>query len=598
MKKTKAHQLLHAILFITSKIYVSSHPILINQLSPFKKSEQTDFTRHEQSRKFRVEDSDYISPTESEKSPTDKNETLSNFKDEEGQHLSKVTNTSNDTLPVGSSSPSLLNLLLSSLLSSLFGLHAPLASSNPTSSYPSDQYNTQQPQIQVSALSLLLKMFLFSFALSRDFTSSGANKVYMPSPIQHYMFERINERYEVDSLALREALNPQSCRRQRSLQFWHKEKEYSPTVKSNQNKKSKRWWRKDDQKKIKTSIILELKTDNLTSNDIDDFRDRISFIIAQYHAIFQHGALSKTNKNRQNGKESHTTVHNKQKPSFEVILLLESPGGAVQDFGLLAAQLSRLHNVGNTISTEIADTNSFFNSSAMPFSSSLPSIQLTICVDSIAASGGYMIATQASTNSLYASPFAMIGSIGVISERINLSKLINKWGIKSLSFVSSEGKNPVGLLNDVTKEGQEIVQHGVDRVFDVFQEYVKVGRNMTDEQVKLVATGEIWLGSQALELGLVDQIKTSDQYILEKILDEDTVVLKLMKYEKPKVGLGIGKLSPLDFLFMQIKSRNEVWKNVEWKKHWKTALRVCSVMGMSNLVDFLCSQRKRNSRFI
>jgi len=466
--------------------------------------------------------------------------------------------------------PSLSYAILSSLLSIFFG-SSPSHLQNP-------QQASYQSQQHVSSISNLLKLlFLLPALLSNNFMSNQY-QAYCPPKSQHYMFERINERYERDSLALRQSLNPISKRRG----FWPSRYHTSssiPTMRLTENTLQHKFRKVANKTKIKTAIVLELKTFELTEDDIDEFSDKITFILSIYHSLYKTQNYPKP-KHRKRQKQEENTIEN-ESPSLEVILLLESPGGVVQDYGLLASQLSRLTNISSIIKTERTDNSKNDQEPGIENTKALPPIQLTICVDKIAASGGFMLASQASPNSLFASPFSCIGSIGVISERVNFHKLLKKYGIKSLRFASSKGKNPIGMYDEITEEGQEFVQRGVDRVYDAFKEHVKKGRNMTDDQVEKVATGEVWLGSEAMNLGLVDDIKTSDEYILEKVLQHDTVVLKLMKYEKSKANIGFGGFSILDLLLSKHSGGHAI-RNFKWSKCRNAFFKSLAVFGVSS----------------
>jgi len=232
-------------------------------------------------------------------------------------------------------------------------------------------------------------------------------------------------------------------------------------------------------------------------------------------------------------------------PALEVIVLLESPGGSVSSYGLAASHLQRLR--------------------------STPGIKLTICVDSVAASGGYMMACMASPDQLYCAPFAMVGSIGVIGQSVNVQKALQNFGIRPYVFLGGKNKQPVGMLGDVTKDGMETMQLMIDRIHDSFREHVREAREESlvkafvaegadkpptnyfhlGSQAKLshshqsldrVANGDVFLGVQALKLGLVDRLITSDEYIAERI-QHGTRVLKLVIHHR-HAGLSSLFLGP------------------------------------------------------
>jgi len=231
-------------------------------------------------------------------------------------------------------------------------------------------------------------------------------------------------------------------------------------------------------------------------------------------------------------------------PTVEVVVLLESPGGGVSQYGLAASHLQRLR--------------------------SNPNVKLTICVDTVAASGGYMMACMSSPNQLYCAPFAMIGSIGVIGQSINVQKTLESYGVKPYVFRGGKSKNPVGLVGDVTKEGVQHMQGMIDRIHDAFRDHVAGAREgafaeallsddcgipkpregyfhpnlgssrvdqMTTNGVSMahvmdqVASGDVYLGVQAIKMGLVDRLITSDEYISERIR-HGARVLKLINYHR------------------------------------------------------------------
>eukprot|EP01082_Thalassiosira_pseudonana_P005334 g5046.t1 g5046 contig18:511915-514217(+) len=226
-------------------------------------------------------------------------------------------------------------------------------------------------------------------------------------------------------------------------------------------------------------------------------------------------------------------------PKVEVIVLLESPGGAVSNYGLASSHLQRLR--------------------------STPGVKLTICVDTVAASGGYMMACMSSPGQLYCAPFAMVGSIGVIGQSLNVQKTLEKYGVRPYVFRGGTMKNPVGMVGEVTKEGIGHMQDMVDRIHDAFREHVANAResalverleplprssyfSMQDSHhdgssvsavmgvIDQVSTGDVFIGMQALKLGLVDRLITSDEYIAERIQDGSRV-LKLIVNQRP-LGLS------------------------------------------------------------
>jgi len=174
----------------------------------------------------------------------------------------------------------------------------------------------------------------------------------------------------------------------------------------------------------------------------------------------------------------------------EVMLRLESPGGMVHAYGLAASQLARLRKHG---------------------------VALTICVDKVAASGGYMMACIA--NRLLAAPFAYIGSIGVLVQLPNVHRLLKDNKIDYEMITAGEYKRTLTTFGENTQEDRAKVQEEVDEMHTLFKEFILEYRPGLD--VAKVATGEVWSGSQALTRGLVDAIDTSDEWLLEKCRDSD-----------------------------------------------------------------------------
>lgn len=166
----------------------------------------------------------------------------------------------------------------------------------------------------------------------------------------------------------------------------------------------------------------------------------------------------------------------------EVLLRLESPGGTVTGYGLAASQLARLKKSG---------------------------IPLTVSIDEIAASGGYMMAVVA--NKIAASPFAVIGSIGVIGQVPNFHRLLKKYDVDYLEVTAGEHKRPVSIFGQVTDEGVKKFRSQIEDVHLLFRQHVTEYRPNLD--LEKTANGDIWHGLDALKLGLIDEICTSDELI-------------------------------------------------------------------------------------
>jgi serine protease SohB len=194
-------------------------------------------------------------------------------------------------------------------------------------------------------------------------------------------------------------------------------------------------------------------------------------------------------------REEITVLSGIARPGDEVVLRLESGGGAVHSYGLAASQLARLKQ---------------------------KSIPLTVCVDKIAASGGYMMACVG--QKILAAPFAVVGSIGVVAPVPNAHRLIEKLGIDYQDVTAGEHKRPVSLFGTITDEGRAKLQDQIDETHELFKRFVVDMRPGLD--IESVATGEHWYGSRAVELGLVDELRTSDDYLLSRA--QDARILELV----------------------------------------------------------------------
>jgi len=196
----------------------------------------------------------------------------------------------------------------------------------------------------------------------------------------------------------------------------------------------------------------------------------------------------------------------------EVVLLLNTGGGTVTGYGLAAAQLMRIKSLG---------------------------LNLHICVEQVAASGGYMMACCA--DKITASPFAVIGSIGVISELPNVYERLNREGIEFLTVTAGKYKRTLTPTKKPSDEDFVKTKADIEQVLVLFKDWVKTQRPSLD--IDAVATGETWFGPDALERKLVDELITSDDVLLQKF-DEGCEIFSV-KFEEPKKGGALGSLLPL-----------------------------------------------------
>ncbi len=194
-------------------------------------------------------------------------------------------------------------------------------------------------------------------------------------------------------------------------------------------------------------------------------------------------------------RDEVTAVLAVAKPNDEVLLRLESPGGVVHGYGLAASQLARLREGG---------------------------VKLTVAVDKIAASGGYMMACTA--DRIVAAPFAILGSIGVVAQIPNVHRLLQKHEIDIELHTAGEFKRTLTVLGENTEKGREKFREELEETHTLFKDFVHAQRPSLD--IAKVATGEHWYGQQALVLGLCDALQTSDGWLVQTAKDADLFEIK------------------------------------------------------------------------
>ena len=206
-------------------------------------------------------------------------------------------------------------------------------------------------------------------------------------------------------------------------------------------------------------------------------------------------------------REQITALLQTALPKDEIVIRLESPGGMVHAYGLASSQLARIKE---------------------------KNIPLTICVDKVAASGGYMMACLA--NKIIAAPFAILGSIGVIASLPNLNKLLHKNNIEYLEMTAGEYKRTLTPFGEITEKKKAKFQEQIEEVHELFKDHVSKYRNSVD--ITKVATGEYWFGVKAIELNLVDELKTSDDYLLDLSKEHEVYHIFTPKKESFKEKLS------------------------------------------------------------
>ncbi len=196
----------------------------------------------------------------------------------------------------------------------------------------------------------------------------------------------------------------------------------------------------------------------------------------------------------------------------QIVVKLESPGGMVHGYGLAAAQLDRIKKAGFT---------------------------LTACVDKVAASGGYMMACVA--DRIVASPFAIMGSIGVIAQLPNFHRLLKKNDIDFEMLTAGEYKRTLTMFGENTEKGRQKFQSDLEDTHALFKEFVSEHRPVV--KIDEVANGDIWFGRRALDVNLVDELATSDEYLLEQCRERDVYSVKYKEKQSlaDKLGMAVSQ---------------------------------------------------------
>ncbi|MEE8243447.1 MAG: protease SohB [Pseudomonadales bacterium] len=204
----------------------------------------------------------------------------------------------------------------------------------------------------------------------------------------------------------------------------------------------------------------------------------------------------------------------------EIVVRVESPGGMVHGYGLAASQLHRIRERG---------------------------LHLVVAVDKVAASGGYLMAAVA--NKVIAAPFALVGSIGVVAQIPNVHRLLKKNDIDFEVITAGQYKRTMTVFGENTEEGRQKFTEELEDVHALFQEFVHDNRPSVD--LAKVATGEAWYGQRAIDLNLVDEIATSDAYLMQQCEDADVFEIRWVEQKKPlervlgQIENGINQLTQL-----------------------------------------------------
>ncbi len=207
-------------------------------------------------------------------------------------------------------------------------------------------------------------------------------------------------------------------------------------------------------------------------------------------------------------------------PEDEIVVRLESGGGMVTSYGLAASQLDRIRD---------------------------KKIPLTVCVDKVAASGGYMMACVA--DKLVAAPFAVLGSIGVVAQIPNFHRLLKEMNIDFEMLTAGKYKRTLTVFGENTDEGRQKFIEDIERIHGQFKQYVSERRPGLD--IEAVATGEIWSGQDTLDLHLADQLSTSDQYLIDACEERDVLLLSYKEKKNLMDRLSLGVQNTVDGVLLK-----------------------------------------------
>lgn len=223
-------------------------------------------------------------------------------------------------------------------------------------------------------------------------------------------------------------------------------------------------------------------------------------------------------------REEISSVLPRIEPGDEILVRVESPGGLVHGYGLAASQLQRIRAAN---------------------------VPLTIAVDKVAASGGYMMACVA--DRIVAAPFAVVGSIGVVAQLPNFHRLLKKNDIDFETLTAGQYKRTLTMFGENTDTGRTKFLEDLEETHELFKTFVSANRPTLD--VARVATGEVWYGQTALDEGLVDEILTSDALVQSRLEDWDVFEVRFRHKKNWQEKLGVAAESAAERAFLKIWQR-------------------------------------------
>jgi serine protease SohB len=271
---------------------------------------------------------------------------------------------------------------------------------------------------------------------------------------------------------------------------------------------------KDDLKAFDKNLKKEVKKGSKNKDKEDEKRPNM-FVVSFDGGVYANEVESL--------REEISAIISIAQPGDKVLIKLESPGGVVHGYGLASSQIARLRS---------AD------------------IEVIAAVDKVAASGGYMMACVA--NKIISAPFAIIGSIGVVAQLPNFNKLLKKHDVEIEQHTAGNYKRTLTMLGENTDEAREKFKEELADTHILFKEFVSEYR--PDLDIEKVATGEHWYGKQALELKLVDELLTSDDFVLNSVKDHTLYKVEYKIKQKLAEKLGIAAAAGASSMFSKMSA--------------------------------------------
>lgn len=323
---------------------------------------------------------------------------------------------------------------------------------------------------------------------------------------------KINERFEDLANAVKSAILPHEVLKSEEKDKKKLAKEEAKKLKASLKQKKKQGAENSPEKSVATELTgTEQGADGAAATDViatasdentqvADGEDKKRVFVTDFDGDIKASATEEL-------RQVISAILAVASPKDEVVVRLESGGGMVHSYGLAASQLKRI---------------------------TAKNIPLTVCVDKVAASGGYMMACVA--NNIVSAPFAIIGSIGVLAQLPNFHRLLKKHDVDYEQFTAGEYKRTVTMFGENTEKGRQKFNEELEDTHVLFKDFIKDNRPQVD--VEEVATGEVWYGTRAIDQNLIDSINTSDQYLYD--LKDEAEIFEVNYTHKKSFAEKIG----------------------------------------------------------